>query len=60
MSANSGSHPLRVLVVDDEPRIRKALTVCLEGEGYEVESVARAARPLRLRSLRTAVFGEIP
>ena len=42
MSASSGSHPLRALVVDDEPRIRNALTTCLEGEGYEVEPVARA------------------
>lgn len=27
---------LQVLVIDDEPRIRNSLTVCLEGEGCEV------------------------
>lgn len=33
---------LRVLVIDDEPRIRNALTVCLNGEGYDVTSVSWA------------------
>lgn len=33
---------LRVLVVDDEPRIRNSLDVCLEGEGYDVEGVGGA------------------
>ena len=42
MSLQSSPRSLRVLVVDDEPRIRNALTMCLEGEGYEVEPVARA------------------
>lgn len=41
-SAEKSAHPLRILVVDDEPRIRNSLHVCLEGEGYEVEGVGRA------------------
>ncbi|PSQ82859.1 MAG: sigma-54-dependent Fis family transcriptional regulator [Bacteroidetes bacterium QS_7_67_15] len=36
------SRPLRVLVVDDEPRIRNALRVCLEGEGYAVTETSGA------------------
>src|SRR5438067_1362051 len=30
----------RILVVDDERRIRLAIRVCLEAEGYEVEEAA--------------------
>lgn len=33
---------LRILVVDDDPRIRNSLSVCLEGAGYEVEEVGSA------------------
>ena len=32
--------PARVLVADDEPRIRLALRRCLESEGYEVDEAA--------------------
>jgi len=34
-SSEDASRSLRILDVDDEPRIRNALRVCLEGEGYE-------------------------
>ncbi|MFO8098542.1 MAG: sigma-54 dependent transcriptional regulator, partial [Salinibacter sp.] len=37
---------LRVLVVDDEPRIRHALRVCLEGEGYDVTEARGAEAAL--------------
>jgi NtrC-family two-component system response regulator AlgB len=37
---------LNVLVVDDEPSIRKALAACLEIEGHEVLSVSNAADAL--------------
>lgn len=37
---------LRVLVVDDEPRIRNSLRVCLEGEGYEVTEASGAEEAL--------------
>ena len=32
----------RILVVDDEKNIRRALTLVLEGEGYEVRAAATA------------------
>jgi len=34
-SSEDASRSLRILDVDDEPRIRNALRVCLKGEGYE-------------------------
>jgi NtrC-family two-component system response regulator AlgB len=40
------SAPLRVLVVDDEPRIRATLALCLEGEGYRVATAASAEEAL--------------
>jgi len=40
-SSEDTSRSLRVLVVDDEPRIRNSLTVCLEGDGYDVTGVGR-------------------
>ena len=36
----------RILVVDDEPRIRLALRSCLEAEGYEVEEASDGAQAL--------------
>lgn len=36
----------RVLVIDDEPQIRRLLTVSLRGRGYRVESVAGAQEGL--------------
>ena len=36
----------RVLVVDDEPQILRALQMMLSGEGYEVETAATAADAL--------------
>src|SRR5512147_1488531 len=34
--------PLRLLVVDDEPNIRKTLTLTLEAEGHSVVAVSNA------------------
>lgn len=34
---NPRERPLRVLVVDDEPNIRKALSICLQGIGCQVQ-----------------------
>ncbi len=45
MSAESG---LRMLVVDDEPQIRKALGINLRARGYEVELAATGEEGLRL------------
>lgn len=36
-------HPLSVLVVDDEPRIRSTISVCLREDGHRVECVATAS-----------------
>lgn len=33
----------KILVVDDDPDIRYALSLCLRGEGYEVETAANRA-----------------
>ncbi len=38
--------PLRILVIDDEPRIRNSLRVCLEGEGYKVTEAGGAESAL--------------
>ncbi|HLA63227.1 MAG TPA: sigma-54 dependent transcriptional regulator [Rhodothermales bacterium] len=38
--------PLRILVIDDEPRIRATLALCLEGEGYRVVTAASAGEAL--------------
>jgi two-component system KDP operon response regulator KdpE len=43
---------LRVLVVDDEPQILRALQLKLEGAGYEVETAATARDALMKASLR--------
>jgi two-component system KDP operon response regulator KdpE len=43
---------LRILVVDDEPQILRALQLKLEGAGYEVETAATAAEALMKASLR--------
>jgi NtrC-family two-component system response regulator AlgB len=37
---------ISVLVVDDEANIRRTLSICLEGEGYEVQGAASAAEAL--------------
>ena len=43
---------LRVLVVDDEPQILRALQLKLEGAGYDVETAATAGEALMKASLR--------
>lgn len=45
-SSDDVSRSLRILVVDDEPRIRNALRVCLEGEGYKVTEAVDAEAAL--------------
>ena len=42
----------RVLVVDDEPQFRRALTTNLRGAGYDVEAAATAAEALASAGLR--------
>lgn len=44
----------RVLIVDDEPRIRNSLTICLEGEGYDVAEASSA--PDALAEVRRRPF----
>src|SRR4051812_1982473 len=44
---------LHVLVVDDEPNIRKALAACLEADGHSVTSVASARDALAAVSRRS-------
>lgn len=44
--------PVRVLVVDDDPSIRRFLGAGLEAFGYEVEQAEDAAAALRLATLR--------
>ena len=38
----------KILIVDDEPRIRLALCSCLEAEGYEVEEARDGAEAIRV------------
>jgi two-component system, OmpR family, KDP operon response regulator KdpE len=40
------SHGARILVVDDEPQIRRSLQIGLEGKGYAVTTAARAEQAL--------------
>ncbi len=44
--------PVRVLVVDDEPQILRALQTNLRGAGYEVETAATAAEALAAAAAR--------
>ena len=48
---------VRVLVVDDEPTIRLALSIVLERSGYEVEAVDSGERAVAL--LRTEHFDQL-
>lgn len=51
---NSVSHegiPSRVLVIDDEPLIRWALSVGLAGAGYDTVTAADASEALRLATM---------
>ncbi|HEX8916327.1 MAG TPA: sigma-54 dependent transcriptional regulator, partial [Humisphaera sp.] len=47
------SAPLRVLVVDDEPNIRRALLACLTADGHEPTAVASAAEALAAAGRRS-------
>jgi two-component system KDP operon response regulator KdpE len=42
----------RVLVVDDEPQILRALQTSLRGAGYEVETAATGEQALTLAAVR--------
>ncbi|MGO4550698.1 response regulator [Lysobacter sp. 2RAF19] len=46
--------PARVLVVDDEPQIRKFLDISLRAEGYRVEAVGTGAEGLEVLATRGA------
>lgn len=41
-------HPVRVLVVDDEPQIRRFLRVSLGGQGYQVSEAVRGEEAITL------------
>ena len=43
---------VRILVVDDEPQILRALRTSLQGAGYEVEAVSTAAAALAAAAMR--------
>ena len=45
----------RVLVVDDEPQILRALKATLQGAGYEVTTAATAEEALRLAAVQPPV-----
>jgi CheY-like chemotaxis protein len=48
----------RVLIVDDEPSIRKALRSTLSALGFEIEEAAGGEQVIRsLRTLRRSSFG---
>lgn len=46
------AHPHRILIVDDEPQIRKFLEISLTAHGYEVEQAASGEEALRLCAVR--------
>ncbi|MBB5937616.1 two-component system KDP operon response regulator KdpE [Streptomyces zagrosensis] len=55
MLSSAGSHPQapgRVLVVDDEPQIVRALVINLKARKYEVDAAADGATALRLAAAR--------
>ena len=42
---------MRILIVDDEPLVKRVLTLCLKREGYEVDSAGDGAAALeRIRT----------
>ena len=47
------SQGARILVIDDEPQIRRSLQVNLEGEGYAVATAADAEQALQAIANRT-------
>jgi CheY-like chemotaxis protein len=51
------SVPSRILVVEDDPDIREAMSDCLAFDGYEVESAADGA--LALTALRAHPFDAV-
>lgn len=53
-SAASGAPPAHVLVVDDEPQIRRFLDISLRAQGYHVESAEDARSGLEVLALRGA------
>lgn len=41
----------RILIIDDEPQIRRFLTICLESQGYDALLAENAAKGLQLAAL---------
>lgn len=56
-----GGEPIRILVVDDDPRVREVLTAMLESSGYEVEVAAngRDAVAALQKSKFTAILTDL-
>jgi two-component system, NtrC family, response regulator AlgB len=53
VNTNNASLPtLNILVVDDEPNIRKTLTICLEGCGHSVAAVSNPRDALTISASR--------
>jgi two-component system KDP operon response regulator KdpE len=54
MPIDSASTPLRVLVIDDEPQIRKFLDITLRAQGYEVALAGKGREGLQVLAERGA------
>jgi NtrC-family two-component system response regulator AlgB len=52
-AAGVSSTPLAVLIVDDEPNIRRMMALHLEGRGHQVRTVATPAEALREAAARS-------
>ncbi len=50
----TSANPARILVIDDEPQIRKFLEISLRAQGYEVLTAATGSAGLELLALKNA------
>jgi DNA-binding NtrC family response regulator len=57
--ATAEKHPLRVLVVDDEPLIRWSVTETLVRQGFQVEQASDAASTMRALTTEALAFDVI-
>jgi two-component system, OmpR family, KDP operon response regulator KdpE len=48
VDGGSPQRPTRILVVDDDPSLRRLLTLALEEEGYDVRAAPKHSGPLQL------------